>query len=125
MAFKNRKPGVVVDSAKVRLDGMRQIDKDLGATVNYGSVANSLTQNDVDTQIVAIEKQISEYNQLLEKATATLNNINTDEVKLDEMYMRILKGAVAQFGSNSNEVEVLGGTRFSERKPTVRKKKTT
>ena len=123
MAFKNRKPGVVVDNAKVRLDGMIQIDKDLGITVNYGSVANPLTQSEMNSVISEIEKQISEYNQLMEKGTAILNKITANEDKLDEMFTRVLKGAVAQFGTDSSEVEVLGGTRRSERKPPVKKKK--
>ena len=121
MAFKKRKPGVVVDNAKLRLDGMKQIDIHLGLTVNYGSLANVLTKTEMSDKITDIEKNISDYNVMLEDATALLNEIVKGERQLDELYTRVLKGAVAQFGSNSDEVEVLGGTRISERKPPKKK----
>ena len=121
MAFKKRKPGVVIDNAKLRLDGMKQIDIHLGLTVNYGSLANVLTKTEMSDKITDIEKNISDYNVMLEDATALLNEIVKGERQLDELYTRVLKGAVAQFGSNSDEVEVLGGTRISERKPPKKK----
>ena len=121
MAFKNRKPGVVVDDAKVRLDGMKGIDIANTTTINYGSIIKPLTQTDMNAQITLIEKAISNYNQLLENATAMLNTIKEAEAKLDTMYTRVLKGAIAQFGPDSSEVEVLGGTRTSERKKPVKK----
>ncbi len=124
MAFRKRKPGVVVDDAKLRLDGMKGIDTANLITVNYGSVAQPLTQTDMTAQITLIEDDISDYNQMLENATVMLNKIQEAEKKLKVMYTRVLKGAIAQFGPDSSEVEVLGGTRTSERKKPVKKKTT-
>lgn len=124
MAFRKRKPGVVVDDAKLRLDGMKGIDTANLITVNYGSVAQPLTQTDMTAQITLIEDDISDYNQMLENATVMLNKIQQAEKKLKVMYTRVLKGAIAQFGPDSSEVEVLGGTRTSERKKPVKKNTT-
>ncbi len=123
MAFRNRRPGVVVDKASVRLDGMKQIDAALMTVVNYGSIANILTKTEVENQITGIMTLISDYNQLLETATTKLNTLKQKEQELQRMYTRVLKGAIAQFGVDSSEVEVLGGTRLSERKSPVKTKK--
>lgn len=121
MAFRKRKPGVVVDDSKTRLDGMIQIDNAQGVTVNYGSLANPLTKAEMKSAIQKLEDDISSYNQLLDEADTLLNGIVEKEAELNVLYTRVLKGAVAQFGPDSNEVEVLGGTRQSERKSPVRK----
>lgn len=123
MGYRERKPGVIVDAAKIRLDGMKLIDNGMGTTINYGSVANPLTQADMTTQISLLESKVSEYNQLLEHATGLQNEITEGGAKLVKMYVRVLKGAVAQFGDDSSEMEVLGGTRASERKKPVKKVK--
>jgi hypothetical protein len=123
MGYRERKPGVVVDGAKVRLDGMKTIDTNLGATVNYGSPTDKITQAEMTDLISKVEDMISDYNQTLEKASDELNDLVDAEKKLKKMSLRVLKGAVAQFGDDSSQVEVLGGVRVSERKKPVRKKK--
>ena len=123
MGYRERKPGVVVDSAKVRLDGMKTIDTNMGTTVNYGSPTDKITQTEMTDLISKVEDMVSDYNQILEKASSVLNNLADAETKLRKMSLRVVKGAVAQFGDDSSELEVLGGVRVSERKKPVHKKK--
>ncbi len=123
MAFKKRKINLVVEDAKLRLDGMNQIDFDKAVVVDYGDaiLGVSLTKAEMKAKIFSIETSISEYNQMLEQADAKANDINTLVDELRGMNTAVLKSAVGKFGEDANEIEQLGGTRKSERKRPVRK----
>lgn len=51
------------------------------------------------------------------------NDLGTDEDNLREMNKRILSAVEAQYGPDSSEYEVAGGTRQSERKKPAAKPK--
>ena len=82
-----------------------------------------LTQKEMEKQVSTCEKLNSAHNKDLEAADKSLNEVLAAEEKLEAMYSEVLKGAVSEFGQDSSEVEMLGGTRKSERKRPVRKKK--
>jgi len=123
MGFNRKERSKVVDQASTRLSAMKQIDTQQGAAVNYGSATKPLTSAIVETQITLVELKRTQYNQFLEQADAKNNEFEAEEQKLEFMHSGVLKGAVPQFGEDSNEVEMLGGTRVSERKPRTHKPK--
>ncbi len=123
MSYRKKTGGKVLDIAQIRLAAMTQIDTDKARVVDYGDVGNVLTKAVYATQITAYTALIANYNQLLDQADALKNNIETAEVKLNDMNVGILAAAAAKFGRNSNELEQLGGTRKDDRKRPVRKPK--
>ena len=123
MSYKKKTGGKVLDIAQIRLAAMTQIDTDKARVVDYGDVGNVLTKAVYTAQITAYTTLIANYNQLLDQADALKNNIETAEVKLNDMNVGILAAAAAKFGRNSNELEQLGGTRKDDRKRPVRKPK--
>lgn len=120
MALRKRKQPRIVSQSEVRLSAMEKIDETSGSTVNYGGASRPLTQKEMEEQISKCEKLNSAYNKELEAADKAQNNVLAAEEKLEEMYSEVLKGAVSEFGQDSSEVEMLGGTRKSERKRPIR-----
>ena len=123
MAKTKRKQPIIVSKSEVCLSAMQEIDKTTGRTVDYGGTGRPITQKEMDEQITTCEKLNSAYNMELDAADKALNEVLAAEEKLEAMYSEILKGAVSEFGRDSSEVEMLGGTRTSERKRPVRKPK--
>ena len=115
MAFKKREKSATVDAAQTRLAAMKAIDQAQGAVVNYGTAKLPCTSTTVGAQSVKIEADIEKYNGLLAQADELGNSISQAEKVLNDDLSRVLMGARAQFGLDSNEVEQLGGTRKSER----------
>jgi hypothetical protein len=59
---------------------------------------------------------MEEYNRLLELADKKSTEIKKSEETLGDLYSRVLSGAKSIFGTDSDEVSALGGTKRSERK---------
>lgn len=116
MAKRKRKSAEIVDKAKIRLSAVQQIDTTLSRTVDYGGSGRPLTQAEMTAKISECESKNSLYNQALEMADAALNSVIDAEEELEAMHSQVLKGAVAEFGRDASEVEMLGGTRKSERR---------
>jgi len=122
MAKRKRPQPLIVTQSEVRLSAMMKIDETSGRTVDYGGTGRPITQKEMDEQITKCEKLNTAYNKELEGADKALNEVLAAEEKLEAMYSEVLKGAVSEFGRDSSEVEMLGGTRTSERKRIVKKK---
>lgn len=123
MAYKAKEKSVAVEMAKNRLAAMKQIDTKKGRVIDYGDQDNPCTTATVAARVKAIEESMAEYNGLLDQADAAKNKIERGEDALREECARALAGATAKFGRDSDEVEQMGGTRQSERKPAQRKAK--
>jgi hypothetical protein len=123
MAFKKREAAAIVGKATSRLSAMKQIDTDQGSTIDYGGPSGALTATEFEAEITHNAELIEEYNQLLGQADAKGNDIAASDTKIESNYSRVLSSAFGKFGEDSNEIEQLGGTRKSERKPPKRKPK--
>ena len=115
MAYKVKEKSAAVELAKTRLTAMKQIDSAKSRAINYGDEDKPCTAATVGAKIQALEANIENYNGLLKQADALKNTIEAGEAALNEDSARVLSGAAAKFGRDSNEVEQLGGTRTSER----------
>lgn len=122
MSYRRKISEKTLDLAKTRYSAMEQIDVMQGREINYGGEQNPLNKAVFLRQISVLEDAIKEYNQFLEQADVKRNRVLEAKRNLALMHSGLLKGAVAEFGADADEVEMLGGTRISERKRPVRKK---
>ena len=121
MAYKTKDKSAAVELAKVRLTGMKQIDAARGKVIDYGVEGDPITSATLDAKIKAAEADISDYNGLLTRADALKNSIEAAEALLEDQCTRVLASGRGKFGTNSSELEQLGGKRASERAKPVRK----
>jgi hypothetical protein len=121
MPLKKRKPGGIVRKAEQRLQGMKKIDNDYDSPIDYGGPSNPLTSAEVKKQILLCIKSNNDYNEALIIADEKALQLKEAELKLGEMYSRVLSGCFSKFGSDAEEVSMLGGTRKSERKKSAKK----
>jgi hypothetical protein len=122
MPFKSRKPGSIIRKAEDRLAGMKIIDKKYKSLIDYGGPQSPLKSADIEDQIKLSIDSNDLYNESLKHADIKAGILKSAESKLADMYSRVLSGCVGRFGSDSEEISLLGGTRKSERKKSKRKK---
>lgn len=103
-----KKTASSINAVKQRLQGLKSIS----GTVN---LPQGLTTGQTDQLITDYEKLVADYNQLLSTADDMVNRINKSEKDLDEIAEKILLAVKLQFGKDSSEYEMVGGTRLSER----------
>ncbi|MEI7811104.1 MAG: hypothetical protein WCJ01_01625 [Ignavibacteria bacterium] len=122
MGYKKRELPKVVLNSKKRLAAMKLIDVGKPAPVNYGSIDRPLSSVEFNAQVVICDALNEEYDSRLAAADGALNEVIDAEAILSRMYAEILSSAKGRFGSDSSELEQLGGTRLSERKRRSTKK---
>ncbi len=120
MAFKEREESSDVSKARTRLAGMKKIDSDKGKVIEYGGDVQSITSLILEDLIKDYTAKVESYNQVLKSANSKANEIDIVESKIKKMHATVLSSAPGKFGEDANEIEVLGGTRASDRKPTTR-----
>lgn len=116
MAYKDRKSPALILKSESRLAGVLEVDTKKGTQINYGKEGETLTSKEFTVQIEACNRANLAYNQILKTADDHLNGLLAEEKKLAEMYTQILNSAKGKFGTDATEIEMLGGTRKSERK---------
>lgn len=113
MAYQ-RKSSKVITEAQERLANLKAIDPNL-------DLGNNLTVATYEAQINKAQTSQDTYNGLLAQADAGGNNFRADEKDLRNMSSLMLSGVKVKFGRDSNEYEMAGGTRLSERKKPKKK----
>lgn len=113
MAFK-KKTSAVVETAKLRLSGMKSIDKST-------DMGNGIGSADLENKIRDVESALENYNRLLSLADEAKNQFDGKEQELTDLQRRVMAGVGAVYGYDSNEYEKAGGTRKSDRKKPVKK----
>ena len=104
------------EAANTRLSALKSIDP----TLDLGS---NLTVPNYETKVLNLRDKLSTYNTTLSLLDQLYNELNTLELDLKDISERMLLGVGSKFGKNSNEYEMAGGTKKSERKKPVRKPK--
>ena len=106
-------PTDLLEQATNVLTVMNQIDEAMSfGNVNHAALAADVTEmGPLLTQIVQLETQLTG---LRNQRDETSQNM-WDKVK------RIRMGVKANYGDDSSEYEMVGGTRLSDRKPRARK----
>ena len=98
-----------LEQAKTRAAALASIDPQL-------DLGNSLTLALFQSKITGTETTLNSYNGKLSEVDAALNNVVLSEKELEDMSARMLAAVAVKFGRDSNEYEMSGGTRLSERK---------
>lgn len=117
MGLKLKKIPKKVQEAQGRFVGMQKIDADQGSVVEYGSATDSVTSVTASAKNKAYVEFVDSYNRKKKDLDGMRNELATLETELVAMGNRVLAGARSKFGFDSPQVETLGGTRTSERKP--------
>jgi len=116
MAYVKKGTSEVIDNAKAKLDAMVKIDEAKKKTVDYGEDGNSLTVEVLTSKLQEYESAKKEYDVALDSFTQKQNQLDAIENTLSEYNKRILKSAAGKFNEESDEYEMLGGTKPSDRK---------
>ena len=104
----------ILDTAKKRLSGLKGITP----KANLGP---NLTDTIYQAKVDAVSALLDAYNQKIAELDQMQNDLQAAEAELNELNRRILSAGEAQYGPDSNEYEMLGGTRKSERKKPTKK----
>lgn len=104
---------IMVDSSE-RLAGVKSIDADI-------DLGNGLSAEAFKAKIDEIYAVLEEYNSLLSQVDQKSNAFDVLEKELRDFNERILLAVAAKYGKDSDEYEMAGGKRKSERARPVRK----
>lgn len=99
-----------------RMAALQSIDPDF-------DLGNGLTRAAYQAKIEKTKTSLDAYNTSLSVADENRNTLDVDEEELDDMSERMLVGVAAKHGKDSSEYEQAGGTRKSDKKKPVAKKK--
>lgn len=124
MAYKKKMISKRVSKARIRLGGMKKIDKNLQKTIEYGNLKDGIvTSATMQARIDGYLSKIEQYNQTLYFADSLLTNIIHEEESITSDSAKVLDSAPYIFGVNSDEIILLGGKKMVDRKRPGRKRK--
>ncbi|MGA9994124.1 MAG: hypothetical protein WBP93_01865 [Pyrinomonadaceae bacterium] len=115
MGFRKRS-SKVLETVQTRASNLASIDPNL-------SLGAELTLAKFKERIDNLRNKLDAYNQTLSLADQQANEVDAAEKECTEYNRRMLSGIAAVHGPDSNEYEMAGGTRTSERKRPTRTKK--
>ena len=111
---RQKRTSAIIETARKRLSGLKGIS---GAT----SFGPNLTAAIYEAKLDAVSALLDAYNQKIAELDQMQNDLQAAEAELNDLNRRFLAAGEAQFGPDSNEYEMLGGTRKSERKKPTKK----
>jgi len=112
---RQKRTSAVLDTARIRLSGLKGIDP-------TGSFGPNLTAEIYEAKIKSVSDRLDAYNQKIAELDQDQNDLRKEEAELSDLNRRFLSAGEAHYGPDSNEYEMLGGTRKSERKKPTKKK---
>jgi hypothetical protein len=113
MAYQRKSSRIIADALE-RSGNLRAIDPNL-------DLGNDLTVAAYDAKIAEVQAALDTYNGQLAQADAGGNNFKAVEKELRDLSSLMLSGVKVKYGRDSNEYEMAGGTRLSDRKKKSRK----
>ncbi len=109
-----KRSSAILETARKRLAGLKQINP----APNFGP---TLTTAAYETEINGFSSDQDGYNGDVAALDDKQNRLDTREATLRDWNRRILSAVEGQYGPDSSEFELVGGTRRSERKKPVRR----
>ncbi len=113
MSRRKKKRSIVLDKARSRQAALLSVNTKL----DFG---NGLTTAAFDKLLDDTQKSLKAYNKLLSETDQAYNSFQSLEKTLADTSDRMLTGIATQYGKNSSEYEMAGGTRKSERRRSKR-----
>lgn len=108
---------LIYDAAITRKASIASINSSL-------DLGNGLTLTGYQSAIDDVKTALDEYNNTLSLVDSKLNALEEKETILKHLNERMLIAVAAKYGKDSNEYEMAGGKKKSERKKPVKKLKT-
>jgi exonuclease VII small subunit len=109
-----RRNSNVLEQARQRLAGLKSITP----VPNFGSYVSVAGY---EQEITTFSSSLDIYNEMLARLDEMKNSLEAAEDSLHQMSRRILSAVEAQYGPDSSEYELAGGTRKSERERPTRR----
>ena len=109
-----KKTSRVLTQAEKRIAGVQSIEADL-------DLGSGITASGYQQTIATLRQKLTSYNELLSLVDQAANAVKVAELETRDYSERILLGVATKYGKNSDEYEMAGGVRKSERKRPVRK----
>jgi hypothetical protein len=107
--IRGKQKSDVITEAQRRLTGMKSIDENL----DFG---NGCSTVNIQAKINESNSKLTLYNKLLAQAAAAINDFERSEKELAQLSKKVLLGAALRYDKDSNEYEMVGGIRPSDRK---------
>lgn len=98
-----------LELAAARAAGLKSIDPAL-------DLGNGLTLAAYIALIESVSAKLSTYNTTLSQVDEASNAFQAEERKLADMSDRVLAGVAARYGRDSDQYEMAGGTKKSDRR---------
>jgi hypothetical protein len=115
---RSKKRSEVIIQAQRRLAGMKSINEQL-------DLGNGCSTATIEAKLDETRSKLELYNKILAQASAAINDFERSEKELAGLSKKVLLGAAMQFDQESDEYEMVGGIRPSDRKRAKRPAATT
>lgn len=114
MSRRKKTSLLVIDTASTHSAGMQSIDPPL-------DLGNGLSLTALRKALTGAQAKLSAYNTLLSQVDEAYNGFKTAEQTLRDLNERMLAGIAAKYVRDSDQYEMAGGKRKSERRRPLRK----
>ena len=114
---RRKRSSKVLEKADRRIASLRSINPDL-------NLGNGLTVDVYTTLITDMRDRLAAYNTVLSTVDKAYNDMLVIEQKLGDYSELLLLGVATKFGKNSDEYEMAGGIKKSDRKRSTCKSNT-
>ena len=104
-----KKGSYVLPIAERRLSGMKLINVKL-------DLGGGCTTANLEAKISDVRKKLDAYNSLLTTVDAAANELERAEQALNYLSNKVLPGIATQYDKESDQYEMVGGTRPSDRR---------
>lgn len=121
MSYKARTVPEKILKARERFLSMKNIDADKAKATNYRPAGTALTVAVMESKLSAHAAAQDAFNSKKKSLERDLVELVRMEKEIAALSADVLTGSRVVFGTDSVEVELLGGTRISERKAPRRK----
>lgn len=107
MAYRKRKRSRNLEAAQHRLNALQNIDENIEFSAGFTTESyKALVEDAID--------QLHRYNAMLANVDRQKSDLRRLEKKLADANERVFSGIITQFGRDSIEYEMIGGTRKRE-----------
>ena len=110
---RRKRASKVLEKAERRASSLKSISTTL-------DLNNGLTLDNFSVMIDDVRSKVSDYNAVLSKVDQSYNDMMAAEQTLSDLSELMLLGVASKYGKNSNEYEMAGGVRKSDRKRSTR-----
>ncbi|XHX79222.1 MAG: hypothetical protein RBJ76_04625 [Stenomitos frigidus ULC029] len=110
---RRKRSSKVLEKADRRIASLRSISLDL-------NLGNGLTVDTYTNLITDTRDKLAAYNTVLSTVDKAYNDLLLSEQKLGDYSELLLLGVATKFGKSSDEYEMAGGVKKSERKRSAR-----